>query len=49
MGLARSSPIGSPPVAPTFHPARRPTQAELPLDAAPAFEVDPPAADDFDH
>jgi hypothetical protein len=34
---------------PHFHAARPPPQAELPLDAdaAPAFEADPPAPDDF--
>jgi hypothetical protein len=33
--------------APDFHAARPPPQAELPLDGAPAFEVDPPAPDGF--
>ena len=33
--------------APQFHPARPPPQAELPFDAAPAFEADPPAPADL--
>ena len=33
---------------PSFHAARPPPQAELPFeDAAPGFEPDPPARDDF--
>lgn len=32
---------------PQFHPARPPPQAELPFDAPPAFEADPPAPDDL--
>jgi len=38
--------LGLPTEAPTFHAARPPPQAELPLDAAPRFEADPPAWDD---
>jgi len=34
--------------APRFHPARPPPQVELPFDAVPAFEPDPPAPDGFD-
>jgi hypothetical protein len=33
--------------APAFHAARPPPQGELPLDAAPVFEADPPAPDEF--
>jgi hypothetical protein len=39
--------LGLPANAPAFRAARPPPQTELPLDAAPAFEADPPAADDF--
>jgi hypothetical protein len=39
--------LGLPTDAPAFHAARPPPQAELPLDAASAFEADPPARADF--
>jgi hypothetical protein len=39
--------LGLPTAAPDFHTARPPPQAELLLDAAPAFEADPPAPDDL--
>jgi hypothetical protein len=38
--------LGLPTVAPACHAARPPPQIELPLDAAPAFESDPPGPDD---
>ena len=39
--------LGLPTDAPNFHASRPPPQAELPLDAAPVFEADPPAPSDF--
>jgi hypothetical protein len=40
--------LGLPHDTPGSHPARPPSQLDLPLDPAPAaFEPDPPAPDDF--